>query len=204
MAKFLGIVMTPLDVQVEGMNAVMDRIESTGATAINCGRILNRQAGPDTGFRAPPLDIDGNGRVWVKPVLYLESFRSKKPELSWYNNLCYKPEWKEIPNGLDADLPDKIYESAKKRGWKIYTSVTPLAIPKLRDEDKMRWINGQIPDPNRRVANQGCPSSPNVRAWAIATVLDEISQQPRVDGVCLDWVEYTTYLLEDHFSCFSS
>ena len=68
MAKFLGIVMTPLDVQVEGMNAVMDRIESTGATAINCGRILNRQSGPDTGFRAPPLDIDGYGRVFDRPV----------------------------------------------------------------------------------------------------------------------------------------
>ena len=25
-------------------------------------------------------------------------------------------------------------------------------------------------------------------------VLDEVSQQPQVDGVCLDWVEYTTYL----------
>ncbi|MEE2619179.1 MAG: hypothetical protein VX677_11245 [Candidatus Poribacteria bacterium] len=208
MAKFLGIVMTPLDVQVEGMNAVMDRIESTGATAINCSSTVNRQSDPHTGFRAPPLDIDGYYRVFDRPVwgkheLYLESFRAKKPDLSWYDNLHYKPEWKEIPNDLDADLPDKIHESAKKRGWKIYASVTPLAIPKLRDEDKMRWINGQIPDPNRRVANQGCPSSPNVRAWAIATVLDEISQQPQVDGICLDWVEYTTYLLEDHFSCFN-
>ncbi len=59
MGKFLGIVMTPLDVQVEGLNAVMDRIQSTGATAINCGRTLNREATAETGFRAPPLDIDG-------------------------------------------------------------------------------------------------------------------------------------------------
>ena len=149
MAKFLGIVMTPLDVQVEGMNAVMDRIESTGATAINCSRTLNRQSDSHTGFRAPPLDIDGYYRVFDRPVwgkheLYLESFRAKKPDLSWYDNLHYKPEWKEIPNDLDADLPDKIHESAKKRGWKIYASVTPLAIPKLRDEDKMRWINGRF------------------------------------------------------------
>ena len=103
MAKFLGIVMTPLDVQVEGMNAVMGRIESTGATAINCSRTLNRQSDSHTGFRAPPLDIDGYYRVFDRPVwgkheLYLESFRAKKPDLSWYDNLHYKPEWKEIPN----------------------------------------------------------------------------------------------------------
>ena len=28
--KFLGMVMTPLDVQVEGLDAVMDRIAATG------------------------------------------------------------------------------------------------------------------------------------------------------------------------------
>ena len=68
MGKFLGLVMTPLDVQVEGLNAVMDRIESTGATAINCGRILNRPSTVGAGFRAPPIDIDGYDRVFDRPV----------------------------------------------------------------------------------------------------------------------------------------
>ena len=209
MGKFLGLVMTPLDVQVEGLNAVMDYIESTGATAINCSRVLNRPATSDTGFRAPPLDIDGYDRVFERPVwgkreLYLESFRSQKPDLSWYADTSYKPTWKSFPSDLDADLPNRIFEAAQDRKWRIYTSVTPLVVPNLKNEDRMQWINSQFPDPDRRVANQGCPSSPNVRTWAIACVLDEISQQPTPDGVCLDWVEYTTYLLEDHFSCFSS
>ena len=208
MGKFLGLVMTPLDVQVEGLNAVMERIESTGATAINCSRILNRPATVDSGFRAPPIDIDGYDRVFDRPVwgkreLYLESFRSQQPNLSWYADTSYKPKWEKIPPDLDSSLPNQIYESARSRNWKVYISVTPLALPDLKAEDKMKWINGQNPDPNRRVANQGCPSSPNVKAWAIASVLDEISQQPTPDGVCLDWVEYTTYLVEDHFSCFS-
>ena len=208
MGKFLGIVMTPLDVQVEGLNAVMDRIQSTGATAINCGRTLNREATAETGFRAPPLDIDGYDRVFDRPVwgkreLYLESFRAQKPNLSWYTDTPYRPAWREIPADLDADLPSRIFESARSRNWRIYTSVTPLAVPGLKDQDRMQWIDGRCPDPDRRVANQGCPSSPHVRAWAIASVLDEISHHPTPDGVCLDWVEYTTYLLEDHFACFS-
>ncbi|MCZ6678362.1 MAG: hypothetical protein O7E52_14060 [Candidatus Poribacteria bacterium] len=206
--KFLGIVMTPLDVQVEGLAAVMDRIEATGATAISCGHGLNREAPKGQGHRVPPLDIDGYERVFDRPVwgkreLYLEGFSTVKPDLSLYADTPYKPGYTEPPPELDRELPDKIYEAARERGWKTYASASPLSVPGLADADQMRWVDGSIPDSRRRVARQGCPSAPNVRAYAIASVLDTIGHDPQIDGICLDWVEYTTYLLEDHFSCFS-
>ena len=206
-SKFLGMVMTPLDVQVEGLDAVMDRVAATGACAINCGRGLNREVPPGQGTRVPPLDIDGYERVFDRPVwgkreLYLEGFSTAKPDLSLYEDTSYKPGYREAPPELDRELPDRIYEDARKRGWQVHTSTSPLGVPSLQDGDQMRWVDGSIPDPKRRVARQGCPSAPNVRAYAIACVLDTIGHDPDVDGICLDWVEFTTYLLEDHFSCF--
>ena len=206
--KFLGMVMTPLDVQVEGLEGVMGRIELTGATAISSDRNLNLQAPEGQGHRAPPLDIDGYERVFDRPVwgkreLYLEGFSTVKPDLSRYADTPYKPVYREAPSELDRELPDKIYEAARGRGWKVYASASPLSVPGLTNADQMRWVDGSIPDSTRRVARQGCPSTPNVRAYAIASLLDTIGHDPHIDGIGLDWVEYTTYLLEDHFSCFS-
>ena len=205
--KFLGMVMTPMDVQVEGLGVVMDRIAATGATAIGCGRGISREAPKGGGDREPPLDIDGYERVldrpaWGKRELYLEGFSAAKPDRPLYDDTPYKPPYKEPPPELDRDLPDKIYEDARGRGWKVCGSASPLDVPGLRGEDRMRWVDGSIPDPKRRVARQGCPSAPNVRAYTIAKVLDAIGHDPKIDGICIDWLEYTTYLLEDHFSCF--
>ncbi len=204
----LGMVMTPLDAQVEGVDAVMDRIAATGATAISMGRTVCREGRDGRGHRAPPLDIDGHDRVFDRPVwgkreLMLESFAVDAPDMDLYADTCYKPRWRDVPIELDADLPNRIGEDARRRGWKVYTGASPLAVPTLADDDQMRWPDGAAPHPARRVARQGCPSAPNVRAYAIASVLDVVRAAAPVDGVCLDWLEYTTYLLEDHFACLS-
>ena len=205
--KFLGMVMTPLDVQLEGLAAVMDRIAATGATAIDCGRSLNLEAPAGEGHRAPPVDIDGTRRVFDRPVwgkreLQLYNYAVDEPDLALYEDTPYKPSPQPLPTELDRDIPTKIYEDARRRGWKVYNSTSPLVIPGLKDEDQMRWVDGAMPDPQRRVARQGCPNAPQVRAYAIARVLDTIGQDPQIDGICLDWLEFTTYLLEDHFLCF--
>ncbi|MAF10259.1 hypothetical protein CMK11_07395 [Candidatus Poribacteria bacterium] len=204
--KFLGMVMTPLDVQVEGLDAVMDRIAATGATAISTGRAVAREAASGAGHRAPPLDIDGYARVFDRPVwgkreLMLESFTVDRPNMAMYDSTPYKPGWRDLPPGIDAETPDRIVEDARRRGWEVYVGASPLAVPGPAPDDQMRWPDGSAPDPARRVARQGCPSAPDVRAYAVARVLDTVRAAAPVDGVCLDWLEYTTYLLEDHFAC---
>ena len=154
--KFLGMVMTPLDVQVEGLAPVMDRIEATGATAINCGRSLSLEVPQEQGHRAPPLDIDGYRRVFDRPVwgkreLYLRSHPVDVPDLSLYSDTIYKPSFRGPPPELDRDIPDQIYAEARRRGWKIYNSTSPLSVPLLAADDHMRWVDGSIPDPDRRV-----------------------------------------------------
>ncbi|MEO2003481.1 MAG: hypothetical protein ABGY41_05235, partial [Candidatus Poribacteria bacterium] len=203
------MVMTPLDVQVEGLDAVMDRIAATGATAISTGRSVSREAVGSAGHRAPPLDIDGYDRVFDRPVwgkreLQIESFAVDRPDMSLYDATPYKPGYRDAPAGIDLDTPDRIVEDARSRGWEVYVGASPLSIPGLSADDSMRWPDGAVPDTKRRVARQGCPSAPKVRAYAVARVLDVVKAAAPVDGICLDWVEYTTYLLEDHFACLSA
>ena len=66
--KFLGIVMTPAEVQWEGLEPVMDTIAATGAQAICTGVSLSQPAQSGQGHREPPLDIDGYERLLDRPL----------------------------------------------------------------------------------------------------------------------------------------
>ena len=96
MAKFLGIVIAPGDVQSDGLQQVMDRLQGAGAQAICTGLGMVEAVGPGEGHRAPPLDIDGYERVLDRPLfgkkeLWLKGYRTHAYDESLFADTPYRP-----------------------------------------------------------------------------------------------------------------
>ncbi len=206
MSKFLGIVLAPPAVQCEGLHAVLDNIQATGARAICSSWGLALPAPEGQGHREPPLDIDGYERLldrplWGRRELMIQSYRTYESDEALYAETPYRPRGPLAPPELDRDLPHQILGEARKRGMQAHLQIVPSVIPGLRDEDQVRYADGSLPPAGRRVARQGCLNNPAVRAYMLALVRDTVRHFPEADGLFLDWVEYTVYLLEDHFAC---
>jgi len=204
--KFLGIQLSPTIVQYEGLQAVMDRIQDVGADAVCLGFGIARPAEPGQGRREPPLDIDGWERLldrplWGKRELWLHGYRTHDYDVSLFADTPYHPGGELAPEARDREVPMAIVAEAHARGMRAHVQASPTVVPGVRPEDDIVYPDGSHPDPNRRVARQGCLNSPAVRAYGLALVRDTIRHSANADGLCLDWVEYTTYTLEDHFAC---
>jgi len=216
---FLGIHLSPAAVQYEGLDAVMDRIQGAGATAIGTGLTVFEPSNPGEGRRQPPLDVDGTARLldrplWGRRELWLKGYRARPYEVSLFSETTYRPDrgvgkgGDLAPGGglapphIDRELPHKIISAAQQRGMRAYVSLSPLCVPGLRDRDQPHYVDGGLPDLARRVAGQGCPNNPDIAAYAVALVRDTIRHYPDIDGIYLDWLEYTVYQIEDHFACF--
>jgi len=203
--KFLGISVTPAAVQNEGLQAVMDRIQATGANAISTGAGLSQPAERGQGHREPPLDIDGYERLLDRPLwgqreLYLQGYRTYAHDEALFADTPYRPGGQLAPVELDRDLPHKILAEAHSRGMAAHLQLGPTGVPGLRPEDQVHYPDGSVPGA-QRVARQGCLNNPAVRPYILAIVLDAAQQFPEADGLFLDWVEYTVYDLRDHFGC---
>lgn len=206
MSKFLGIVLSPPSVQYEGLQAVMDNIQSTGAEAICTGVGLALPAEAGEGYREPPLDIDGYERLldrplWGRRELLLQGYRTYEADATLYAETHYRPTGPLAPRGADRDLPHRILNEAHARGMRAHVQVSPTVVPGLRDEDQVLYPDGTRPNSGRRVARQGCLNNPAVRGYMLALVRDTVRHFPEADGLFLDWVEYTVYDLRDHLAC---
>ena len=205
MSKFLGIVVTPPAIQSEGLQSVMDKIVATGAQAICTAPSLASPSPPGVGMRTPPLDIDGNERLldrplWGKRELWLQGYSTFEPDESLYHGRTpYRPRTTLAPH--DRNLVHDILQEARRRGLQAHLQVSPTIVPGLSDADQVRYIDGSILPPSKRVARQGCLNNPAVREYGLALLRDTIRHYPEADGMFVDWVEYTTYGLEDWFGC---
>ena len=64
----LGIVLTPAEVQDEGVDRVLDNIVEAGATAISPTLGVYAPGRPGEGSREPPLDVSGQVRLLDRPA----------------------------------------------------------------------------------------------------------------------------------------
>jgi len=204
--RFLGIVLTPSAAQSEGLNCVLDKIAATGASAICFGPSVVAEVGKGRGHRQPPLDIDGFERLldrplWGKRELWLKGYRCSPVHSELFEGTPYRPGGELPPNGVDADLPHKLIEGAHARGLKAHVQTSPTCPPGIALEDQFRYVDGSLPQQDRRVAWQGCLNNPRVRAYAVGLVRDTVRSYSDADGLFLDWAEYTVYDLRDHFGC---
>jgi len=202
--RFLGIFVNPLFAQSEGVQQVLDNIESVGATAICFDPFVSSLA--EGGKRVPDLHLDGHTRslgrpVWGKKIIHIESYLAYEPNPDLYQASPYKPITKPMPPGVNREIVNHLVAEAKKRGMRVHVLFSPLFPPNIRREDQPVRIDGSIPQPPQ-VALSACPNSPAVESYGLALTQDLLEQYPDLDGLIPDWLEYGAYCLEDHFTCF--
>jgi hypothetical protein len=205
MGRFLGVVVEPAYVQVEGLGQVFDNLERVGTQAIGLWPHLMQPATPETGARVPDLHIDGYKRLLARPLwgrreLYVKSFAAYEPDVVLYGNGPYRPP-PAAPADLDRAIPQTMVAEAQRRGMQTYLGTGPFTPPGLRGEDQPVRVDGRPVQPPY-VARLACLNSLEAQQYALASIADLVQNYPQAKGLILDWVEFGAYRLEDHFTCF--
>ena len=213
----LGVVLTPAEVQDEGLDRVLDNIVGAGATAISPTLGVYAPAREGEGSREPPLDVSGEARLldrplWGRRELWMRGYTPHPPDPAIWADVPYPPP-PLAPPELQLDVVRAIVDGARARGLAVEIQVSPYSRPGAPGGqtfgsghgtgaagDRPRRIDGSVGD--RIVAGHGCLNNPRVRALGRARLREAIKQYPDVDGIFLDWTEYTCYFLEDCFTCF--
>jgi hypothetical protein len=210
-------VLTPAEVQDEGLERVLDNIERAGATAISPTLGVIAPAAPGEGRREPPLDVEGAARLldrplWGKRELWIHNYTPHEPDPAIWRDVPYPPP-AVAPVEVRIDVPRQIIDAAKRRGLRVEIQINPYGLPgaaagqavdagrvAVNPADRPRRIDGGTAE--RAVSGHGCLNNPRVRALGRARLREALTHYPDVDGIYLDWAEYTTYFLEDCFVCF--
>lgn len=206
--KFLGVIVTPANVQSEGLEQVFNNLEYAGASAITLDPWLLQVSDQNQGSRMPDLHIDGYKRLLGRPLfgkreLYVESFLAYEPDWSLYEGCTYRPRAKTLPKELDRGLPQKMITEAKQRGMQAHLGIAPFLPPEVKTGDQPVLMDGTMVQPPY-IARNVCLNNPNGQKYALAFIEDLMRHYPKADGLVLDWVEFGAYKLEDHFTCFCS
>ena len=212
-----GIVLTAAEIQSEGVAPVLDAIAATGATAIETALGVVAVGAPGDGTREPPLDVEGQVRLldrplWGRREIYLKSYTPHPPDPDIWRYTGYSPP-RQAPPELRVDVTRQTIEAARARGLAVYLRVSPFTLPGAPGGQTVD--TGQAAGPSddrplrldnrageRVVAGHGCLNRPRVRALGEARLREALRHYPDVDGIMLDWPEYTCYFLEDCFTCF--
>lgn len=219
MVRPLGIVITPAEVQYEGLDAVLDNVQLRArAQRVNTTLGVYEPAPDGQGRREPPLDVIGQARLldrplWGQRVLYLRSCLPSEPEPGLYSGLPYPPPPVAPRPELRVDVPRQIIEGCRRRGLGVSIQISPYTLPSLPGGQSAEQTEGMATMVGRPMrvdgstaaavlAGHGCLNHPHVRALGLARLRDALRRYPDVDAVYLDWAEYTAYFLEDCFTCY--
>jgi hypothetical protein len=213
----LGVVLTPAEVQDEGLDRVLDNIANAGATAISPTLGVYAPAKTGEGSREPPLDVSGEVRLLDRPLwgqreLWMRGYTPHPPDPAIWADVPYAPPLL-APPGLRTDVVRAIIDGARARSLAVEIQVSPYTLPGAPGgqtfggghgngvaADRPRRLDDTVGD--RIVAGHGCLNNPRVRALGRARLREALLHYPDIDGIFLDWTEYTCYFLEDCFTCF--
>lgn len=204
--RLFGITVLADFVVNEGIDGILDNItERAGANAIAVNPIVTGEAEEGQGSWQPPADAGSSPRLfdrplWGKTSLWVRSGPSYEPNQSLYADSPYKPKQ---PNDLTeayGHLVGDFIDAALDRGIKVYFQIPSITPSGLRDEDRPRLPNGEIPS---RMADTGSLASPANRAYVGAFIHDLLETYPNVTGFRPDWPEYPCYFLPEAFQDFN-
>ena len=195
MHKGVGIVITPAEVQYEGLDAVLDNVQArAGATMVNTTLGVYEAAAEGQGRREPPLDVIGQGRVldrplWSRRVLYLRSYQPSPPSpdvAADFAALPFAPPAVAPPH-LRDDVVRRVIDACRRRGLGVSVQVSPYTLPALPGgQSAEQEVGARVTDgrpirldggiADRVVAGHGCLNDPVVRALGRARVRDALDR----------------------------
>lgn len=203
-APSLGITVMPEWFQCEGIEAVLDRLQASGATALATSPYLMEIVAEGQGAREPPPDGDAGGvrpldrALWGLRQTWVRTAPSLTHDLSRYRGLRYQPS---PPGALTAAQPrliDDVIEAATRRGMAVYLQVMAASPPGYRVqfssavEDDLCLGPDALPHP-QRVDRNASLASPHVIDYGAALLAELAHRYPGVHGFRIDWPEYPPY-----------
>ena len=200
----LGVTVMPEWFQCEGIDAVLDRVQALGATAIVTSPYLLERVPQGEGAREPPPDGEAGK---VRPLdrslfgateLHVRTAPAFVHDRSRYQGLRYQPAPPTALTHAHSDLLDRMLESAARRGIAVYMQVMAASPPGYRvqfsgatDDDQCLGPDGaQHP---ARVDRNASLASPHIVAYVATLVAELAARYPGVTGFRLDWPEYPPY-----------
>ena len=200
----LGVTVMPEWFQHEGIDAVLDRLQAIGATAIATSPYVMAACAEGEGGREPPADGDA-GRVrpldrplWGRRELWVRTAPSFEHDLARYRGLRYQPSPADALTHAHGDWLDTLLDAAGARGVNVYLQVMAASPPGYRVQFSNALAEDQCLGPDglphdRRVDRNASLASAQVVAY-VATLLVELAQRyPGAAGFRLDWPEYPPY-----------
>ncbi len=203
--RFLGITVLGDYILSEGVEAVLANLQRVGATAVATNPTVTAPAEEGTGSFQPPIDAGSSPRVFDRPLfgktaLWVRGGPSYVPDASFYRDSPYGPRQANDLTASRGTVVGEFIKAARNRGIKVYFQIGAAQPSGLRDEDRPRLPNGELPA--NRVADTANFAAGAVRAYNRAYVRDLMAAYPGVTGFRPDWPEFPCYTLGECFQGF--
>lgn len=199
-----GVTVLPEWVQAEGVDAVLDRLQAAGVTAVATSPYVMEPVADGEGSREPPAD-GGAGAVrlldrplWGRRALFVRTAPSFAPDRDLYRETPYRPPEPDDLTAREGAVVARFIEAAKARGMTVHLQVQAAIPPGYRVQfGEPRAADQPLgpddaPVPGRVDANTTL-ASPAVLAYGRALLADLARAYPQVDAVRIDWPEYPPY-----------
>ena len=200
----LGITVMPEWFQSEGIDAVLDRLQASGVTALATSPYLLEIAAAGEGAREPPPDGDAGSvrpldrTLWGVRETWVRTAPSLVHDPARYRGLRYQPSPPSALTLAQPRLIDDVVEAAARRSIAVYLQVMAASPPGYKvqfssavQEDQCLGPDG-LPHPQRVDANASL-ASPHVRDYGGALLAELAQRYPGVHGFRIDWPEYPPY-----------
>ena len=189
----LGVTVMPEWFACEGVDVVLDRVQSIGATAIATSPYVLEAAPDGEGGREPPIDggaggvrpldrlLFGRRELWVRTAPAFVHDRSR------YADLRYQPTLPSPLTEKHADLLDRVFEAAVSRGVEVLLQVMAASPPGYRVQFSGALADDECLGPDgkplpSRVDRNASLASHHVRAYTAALVTELAERYPSVAG----------------------
>lgn len=200
----LGVTIMPEWFACEGIEAVLDRVQHLGATAIATSPYVMEVGSSDDGGREPPADGEA-GKVrpldrdlWGRRELWVRTAPAFVHDRARYEGLRYQPLPPTPLTFAQHDLIDRVCAAAAARGIAVYLQVMAASPPGYRVQFAQGHIDDQCfgpegPAHRDRVDRNASLASPHVAAYVAALAAELAARFPGARGIRLDWPEYPPY-----------
>ena len=150
MTRFVGITVLGDFILSEGVEPVLENLASVGAAAVAVNPTVTAEAAEGEGSFQPPDDAGTSPRLFDRPLfgkraLWVNSAVSYHPDPGLYADSPYPPRQPEALTEEHGGLIGQFIRAARERGLEVFLQV-PAARPSgLKDDDRPRGPDGQIP-----------------------------------------------------------
>lgn len=189
-----------VDFQYEGIKEVFDKFDRIGIKNINLNCMWFKETGDMNDSRLPPLDIDGENRVFDRPfpdgsyVKYGKYYLPFKPDEKLFGKLI------PIQYNDSSDILDQVMNEAKKRNIQV-----TLMIPNDTICDNQETLPVDIFGKKHpaQISKKGCINNKDILQF-YKSISKQIITSYNPERIMIDWVEYTNYFFSDNFNCLCS